>query len=325
MQTLPNYSVAIRTIGKAGEKYLTTLQTCAAQTHKPEKIIVYLAEGFDKPKETIGIEQVVYAPKGILAKRALPYDEIDSEFILCLDDDIQLAPDSVERLFAGLKEYDGDCITTCASDHHHKSFLMKAFMALGGVYPHWYKNWGVRVRSNSFFSYNHNPVKDVLPTQSIHGTAALVRKSAMLAIHLEDELWVDTSGYAFSEDQLMGNKLYKNGYKVLVHYNSGIKHLDARTSHKKPSWQKEVCLGELRYLLMYRSCYDLKQNSTLSRIWCRFSFDLQLIPSTLVCIVSALRLRSFCPFGYLKGVVSGRGKIGIFSGLRKFDDYRLDV
>ncbi len=44
MQQLPTYSVAIRTLGKAGEKYLTTLQTCTAQTHKPEKIMVYLVD-----------------------------------------------------------------------------------------------------------------------------------------------------------------------------------------------------------------------------------------------------------------------------------------
>ena len=321
MQTFPNYSVAIRTIGKAGEKYLTTLQTCAAQTHKPEKIMVYLAEGFEKPKETIGIEQVVYVKKGMIAQRALTYDEIDSEFILLLDDDVQLTPDSVERLFAGIKEYDGDCITDAGSGHHHKSIFTKVVMALGGVYPHWYKNWAVRVRSNSFFSYNHNPVKEVLPTQSIHGMTALVRKSALLAIHFEDEVWMDAYGYALGDDQLMGNKLYKNGYKVLVHYNSGIKHLDAGTSHNKSSWQKEEYLGELRYLLMYRSCYDLKQNSTLSRIWCRFSFDLQLIPSTLCCILRALKSRSLNPFGYLQGIVLGGGKIKIFKGLREFDDY----
>ena len=102
MQQLPTYSVAIRTLGKAGEKYLTTLKTCATQTHKPEKIVVYLAEGFDKPKETIGIEQIVYVKKGMIAQRALSYDEISSEYILCLDDDVELSPDSVERLFAGL-------------------------------------------------------------------------------------------------------------------------------------------------------------------------------------------------------------------------------
>lgn len=79
---LPSYSVAIRTLGKAGDKYLATLQSCAAQTHKPEKILVYLAEGFEKPKETIGIEQVIYTKKGMIAQRAVNYDEINSESIL---------------------------------------------------------------------------------------------------------------------------------------------------------------------------------------------------------------------------------------------------
>ena len=322
MKELPSYSVAIRTLGKAGEKYLATLQSCAAQTHRPDKIVVYLAEGFEKPKETIGIEQVVYTKKGMIAQRAVAYDEIDSEFILCLDDDVELSPDSVERLFAGLQEYDGDCITHGVSAHHKKSLFTKLVQALGGVYPHWHKNSGVRIKSNSYFSYNHCPAKDVLPTQSLHGTVALVRKSALLAIHYEDEEWMDAYGYALGDDQILGNKLYKNGYKVLVHYNSGIKHLDAGTSHKRPSWQREEYLGELRTLLMYRSCYDLKRNTAADRLWCIFTFALQLIPSTLFCFLRALRNRSVNPFGFLQGIVLGGGKTQIFNRLRKFDDYR---
>ena len=307
MQQLPTYSVAIRTLGKAGEKYLTTLKTCATQTHKPEKIVVYLAEGFDKPKETIGIEQIVYVKKGMIAQRALSYDEISSEYILCLDDDVELSPDSVERLFAGLLEYAGDCITHAVSGHQHKSFFKKAVQALDGVYPHWHKNWGVIVKSNSFFSYNNHPIKNVLPTQSLHGTVALVRKSAMLAIHFEDEEWMDAYGYALGDDQVMGNKLYKNGYKLLVHYNSGIKHLNACTSHHRPSWQKEEYLGELRTLLFYRTCYDLKHNTAIKRLWCGFTFALQLIPSTIFCLLYAIKSRSFNPFGYLQGVAVGGG------------------
>ena len=322
MKQWPTYSVAIRTLGKAGDKYLTTLQTCAAQTHKPEKIMVYLAEGFDKPKETIGIEQVVYVKKGMIAQRALRYDEIDSEFILCLDDDMELSPDSVERLFAGIQEYDGDCITHGVSGHHRKSVFQMAILALGGVYPHWYKNWGVRIKCNSYFSYNHHPVKDVLPTQSLHGTMVLVRKSAMLAVHFEEEEWMDAYGYPLGEDQMLGNKLYKNGYKVLVHYNSGIKHLDAGTSHKRPSWECEKFLGELRYLLMYRSCYDLKRNTTSDKLWCKLTFMLQFIPSTFYCLLRVVKSRSINPLGYLQGIVLGGGKVKIFGDLKKFDDHQ---
>ena len=72
------YSVAIRTLGKAGEIYQKELDSLNNQTIRPEKIIVYLAEGYDKPKETIGWENVVYVKKGMVAQRALEYKEINS-------------------------------------------------------------------------------------------------------------------------------------------------------------------------------------------------------------------------------------------------------
>ena len=40
------YSVAIRTLGTAGEKYIKLLKSIDAQTIKPEKVIVVLPEGY---------------------------------------------------------------------------------------------------------------------------------------------------------------------------------------------------------------------------------------------------------------------------------------
>ena len=49
------YCAAIRTLGTAGDKYLQTLKSLQSQTIPPKKILVYIAEGYDLPKETIGI------------------------------------------------------------------------------------------------------------------------------------------------------------------------------------------------------------------------------------------------------------------------------
>ena len=51
------YSVAIRTVGKAGEKYLQELRSLHQQTVKPKHIFVHLAHGFDRPKEQVGMEE----------------------------------------------------------------------------------------------------------------------------------------------------------------------------------------------------------------------------------------------------------------------------
>lgn len=94
-----NYTAVIRTLGKAGEKYQTLLESLDRQTIQPSKILVYIAEGYAIPKETIGKEQYIYVRKGMVAQRALPYQEVDTEYILFLDDDVYLPETAVAQLY----------------------------------------------------------------------------------------------------------------------------------------------------------------------------------------------------------------------------------
>ena len=54
------YSAVIRTLGKAGKAYQTTLDSLMQQTIKPSSVVVYIADGYPIPNETIGIEKYVY-------------------------------------------------------------------------------------------------------------------------------------------------------------------------------------------------------------------------------------------------------------------------
>ena len=92
------YTAVIRTLGKAGEKYQTLLDSLVSQTILPKEIIVYIAEGYPFPKETCGKEKYVYVPKGMVAQRALRYEEVQTEYILFLDDDMYLPPSLAEDL-----------------------------------------------------------------------------------------------------------------------------------------------------------------------------------------------------------------------------------
>lgn len=47
----------------------------------------------------------------MIAQRALSYKEVDTDYILFLDDDLSFSPNTVERLFAGLDEKHGDVIS----------------------------------------------------------------------------------------------------------------------------------------------------------------------------------------------------------------------
>ena len=115
------YSVAIRTLGKAGDKYQATLDSLLSQTIPPKAIYIYLAEGYDKPKETVGVEKIIYVKKGMVAQRALNYKEVDTSYILFLDDDVFLPRDAVEKLYNELIEYNGDVISPCVFYNHKNS------------------------------------------------------------------------------------------------------------------------------------------------------------------------------------------------------------
>ena len=55
-----SYSIAIRTLGKAGKKYQKLLNSITKLNVQPEKIIVVLPEGYKPPVEKIGTECFVY-------------------------------------------------------------------------------------------------------------------------------------------------------------------------------------------------------------------------------------------------------------------------
>ena len=105
------YTAVIRTLGTAGDKYQQLLNSLASQTVKPEEIIVYIAEGYPLPKETIGIERYVYVKKGMVAQRALQYDEVKTEYILFLDDDLYLPSDFISNMYSAMVKNNADVIS----------------------------------------------------------------------------------------------------------------------------------------------------------------------------------------------------------------------
>lgn len=229
---LPEYSVAIRTLGKAGKKYQTLLDSLLAQTHKPKKIFVYLAEGYDKPKETIGIEEIVYVSKGMVAQRALPYDEIETEWILFSDDDVSIAPDGVERLFKDGIRMDADVVVPDAfprKDIPLSKRLFRAAMLIS--FPRFSGEEGKTVSILGTDCYNRNSTGIRWSTTGA-GMNFLVRKKDFLNIQFNEELWLDEAPYSLPDDKVMFYKMHLNGLKILTQYNSSFKHLDAQSAVK---------------------------------------------------------------------------------------------
>lgn len=285
-----SYSVAIRTLGQAKEKYQALLDSLLAQSWTPAKIVVYIAEGYELPKETIFKEQYVYVKKGMVAQRALQYDEIDTDYILFLDDDVYLPPNSVELLFRQMIEHNADIISPDVFVNSERSLSSALMMSMSGRMRARFNDsfWGYKVMMTAGYSYNSNPSKDVYWSQTNAGPCFLCKKSTMLDIHFEEELWLDRLRYAQGDDQAMFYKMYKRGYKQLTSYNSGIAHLDAG-GNRNPEKEKMLIYSDFRFktIFWHRFIYTPEMNILL-RIWSCFAIGYAF---TFAFLVSLLKLR----------------------------------
>lgn len=283
-----SYSVAIRTLGKAGEKYQKLLDSLAKQTVQPEKIVVYIAEGYPLPQETIGIEQYVYVKKGMIAQRALQYSEIDSEYILFLDDDVFLPENGVETLYREMIENGGDVISPEVFHNERNGWKTKVSRAFSGRMCPRFKDrkWAGKVMRNACFSYNNAPTLPVYLAQTNAGPCCFCSKDKFLSINFERELWLDNIPYALGEDQLMYYKMFLNGMKVLTSFDSGILHLDAGSTMQNADKEKTLAYCDFYFKTVFwkRFIHDMERNIFLKIIDCialGYTFSLLLLSSVL--------------------------------------------
>ena len=265
-----DYTAVVRTLGTAGEKYQKLLNSLILQTVKPKDIIVYIAEGYPLPKETVGVERYVYVKKGMVAQRSLPYTEVETEYILFLDDDVYLSPNSVEILYRQLKSNDANVISPDVFPNSKRSFRNEIMMTLSGRMRARRNDekWGYKVMRNAGYSYNANPIKNVYFSQTNAGPCFFCTKKDFLDIHFEEELWMDRLGYALGEDQVMFYKMYKKGMKVLTSYNSGIEHLDAGTTIKSKDKEKTLIYADFRFkTIFWHRFIFLPETALILKLW----------------------------------------------------------
>lgn len=293
-----NYTAVIRTLGTAGKKYQALLDSLNRQTIQPSKILVYIAEGYSIPKETIGKEQYIYIKKGMVAQRALPYDEVDTEFILFLDDDVYLPETAVEQLYRFLVDNGANVISPDVFPNAERSFLGKCLMMLSGrMMPRKDDGkWGYKVMRNSGYSYNNHPKPGLYWSQTNAGPCFFCKKTDFLKIHFEDERWMDNLKYALGDDQVMYYKMYLSGLKQLTWFRSGIKHLDAGSTMISEEKEKMLIYSDFRFktIFWHRFIYQPDKN-ILSRLWSMicigYALGFTLFISILKCNFDILKLK----------------------------------
>lgn len=263
------YTAVIRTLGKGGKKYQQLLNSLVNQTIKPTAIIVYIAEGYVIPKETIGIEQYVYVKKGMLAQRALSYKEIKTEYILCLDDDLQFPPNTIERMFQLLQENHADVISPDIFANNQRALSSELMMTLSGRMRARRNNdnWGYKIMRTGGYSYNKHLRKEIYISQTNAGACFLCKKKDFLKLNLSEELWVDQMTYPIGEDQVMYYKMFCNGLKQLTWYNHQIEHLDAG-NNLTPEKEKNRLYGDVysKTIFWHRFIYTPEKNR-LVKLW----------------------------------------------------------
>ena len=246
------YTAVIRTLGKAGEKYQTLLDSLVSQTIPPKEIIVYIAEGYPFPKETCGKEKYVYVPKGMVAQRALRYEEVQTEYILFLDDDMYLPPSLVEDLFQAMAETDADVMSPDIYPNNSRPLGQELLMFVSGRMRarRFCDSWGYKVMRTGGYSYRKHLQKNIYRSQTNAGACFMCRKESFLSIRFEDELWLDEVPYPIGEDQVMFYKMHLSGLRVYTMYGSGIIHLDAGGNL---STDKEMGLlySDLRFRMVF--------------------------------------------------------------------------
>ncbi len=320
----PAYTAVIRTLGKAGDKFEKEIKCLVTQTVKPEKILAYIADGYEIPRFE-GDEAVIWirSPKGMVTQRSLEFKEVETEYALFLDDDVELPPAGAEKLLDAAVSHDADAVVANMFENHRGSLLWKFLAACGGTLPSFNRKWGFRVRNSTYYSYCNNP-GDVMPAQSGAGPCSLVKMSAYRGIHFEDERWIELTSYALGDDLLFFNKIYRNGYKLIVHYTSGAVHLDARTTDKRDRKTQFRNERMLHYIIWHRISY-LTAESGLSKFWrilCFFGAEGWCLSSDLI---EALVKGRFFRFPLrICGIAKGMRyvKSDMYKSLPRFDAYK---
>lgn len=262
------YTAVIRTLGTAGKKYQRLLDSLRAQSVPPSAIIVYIAEGYPLPKETIGTERYFYVKKGMMAQRALPYVEVNTEWMLFCDDDISLDCTAVEQMHALIEEYRADVISPDVFHNSERPVAAELLMTISGRMRARMgdKRWGYKVMRTAGYSYNKHPA-EVMESQTNAGPCFFCRKKQFLEINLQDELWIDALSYALGDDQVLFYKMYRQGLKVLTWYTDKVVHLDAG-EHFQAEKVKALVYADLRFKIIFWHRFIYKpERKLLPRVW----------------------------------------------------------
>lgn len=259
-----DYSVIIRTTGKACEKYQALLVSIAALDPRPQEVIVVLPEGVAPPNEKLGWETFYFCPKGMVIQRMTGIQKCKTPYALICDDDVCFGPDFVQKLHKPIAE--GMCSLSAGPLY---SFLPKpgpkavvSALCAAGVPTMFHRDRYVSVLNSTGYSYNRHlkpEKKRYYEAQSLAWTCFYADVKALRSIELEDEVWLDAHGYSAFDDQTMFYKAWLRGIKTIVVADAYYEHKDAKTSTRNNKPAVLYSLHMNRIIFWHRFLYSMKR------------------------------------------------------------------
>lgn len=256
-----NYSVVIRTMGKAGEKYQKLLDSISALMPQPKEVIVVLPKGYELPKEKLGWEKFCYSDKGMVTQRLYGIEKCTTEYALVCDDDVCFNDEFVQKLYDPIKkelcEISAGPLLSYLPKKGIQSFL---HAVTGAEVPKLKRDKNfISVLATSGYSYYRKInmfEKCYYYADSLPWTCFFCKIEAIKKIHLEEEKWLELHGYASLDDQTMFYKAKLIGIKTIVVSDATYEHLDAMTSRKILS-DIAYAMEFNRYIFWHRFIYML--------------------------------------------------------------------
>ncbi len=289
---MSDYSIAIRTLGKAGKKYQKLLDSIKNSSVSPIKVIVVLPEGYDPPKERLGYETFVYCAKSMIGQRIEALKYIDTEYTLFFDDDIEFQPDFIGKLLSPLEKGLFDCSTGPLFSFFPHSIAGKIAGTLTASvsFSLFRRDYYVKILRSGGWSYHtFDTTEDrYYPTESFAWTCFAIRTDVMSDLHMEvEQKWLERFEYANGDDRVMAYKLIKKGYRACVVANATYIHNDAKTAiseNKIKEYQSRFCMYYMHSVFWHRFIH-IPEKRVLFRAMNRVCFSYWKCSMIVYCMI----------------------------------------
>lgn len=306
-----NYSIYIRTLGKGGEKYAQLLNAINQQSIPPQKVVVVLPYGYPLPKERLGYESFEFSPKGMLQQRIYAINHVETEYILLLDDDVTFDSLFVEKLYATMIRTDADCVIAPITDDKQHQRILSNFIGKitrTQIISKKASQFYIRINKSGGYSIQKNILTDkIYYTQSGHGSHCFIKSECIKNIHFEDELWLEKSGYALPDDQVMFYKIFKYGYKIAVCTNTYFYHLDAASTGRKDRKLKLFYAKSHNYLIFWYKFIYKDEGKYINKLKDKIAIIYRIISEFIFLVIPTILIYHKLSYiiSYIKGLKDG--------------------